>query len=429
MRKSIFIIILSIVVVFPALFLQCGRADEHDHSKGEAVEKAEPADNEHSSETGDHQHEEVGPGHRHLEVSPEIIKQWGVQTIEAGERDYIETVILTGVVKENQETTYIVNALVPGIVTAIKKDIGDPVKKGDILCVLNSPELLELKTNYIKASQEYRLTRENYERARKLFDIKGIEQKELTGRESAYKTAMAEYFSLESGLSTICSDKQAFQTVRDAAQRDDSEKLKSFLSPYYNIPSPGTGTVMMRDLRLGEHIETSRKIFEISDTRHIWVILDALEKDLPYIDKDKTVQIESDVYPGEGFTGHVLNLDQKIDPELRTVKVRVDVTNPDGRLKPEMYVRGRVDKQLARKQTAVPEKALVKLSGIDGVFVIEEGEFLFKAVQVIETDSAGYAFVNGLKPGELVVSEGAFYLKAEYEIQSGKADPHAGHNH
>jgi len=451
MRKKILYILIISLLILSTFFLQCGRTDEHGHSHVALSEDSTHTNHEHEGITDGHSHEENAPpheaeggahthnhseeqnagiaGHRHLSISPEIIKQWGIQHTEVKERDYIETVILTGVVKENQEATYIVNALVPGIVTSIEKDVGDPVKKGDTLCVLNSPELLELKTNFIKAGQEYRLTQENYDRAIKLFKIKGIEQKELTGRESAYKTSMAEYFSLEAELRTICSDRQTFQKLKDAAQKDEKEKLKSFLSPFYKILSPGNGKVMMRDIRLGERIDTSRKIFEVSDTRQMWVILNALEKDLPYIEKNKEVQIETDVYPGITFQGHVLNLEQKIDPELRTVKVRIGVDNADSRLKPEMYVRGRVDKKMSRKQCAVPEKALVKLSGIDGVFVIEDGEFLFKAVQVMEIDSAGYAFINGLKTGDLVVSTGAFYLKAEYEIQSGKADPHAGHNH
>ncbi|UCH97290.1 MAG: efflux RND transporter periplasmic adaptor subunit [Candidatus Aminicenantes bacterium] len=437
MKNKISVILFASILIFAGFFIHCGKPDEHPHSPAESAghehthDEAEP-----DSEPGGHSHDPTEDshastvGHRYLQVSPQIIKQWGIQYTEVQQQDYVEKVTLTGVVKVNQETTFFINSLVPGIVTAIKKDIGDTVRKGDVLCVLNSPGLLQLKTNYIKAFQEYRLTKENYDRARKLFNIKAIEQKELTSRESAYKTAMAEYFSLEAELSMICSDKQTLQAIKGAFQLDKAEKLKAFLSPYYNILSPGSGKVMMRNLSLGERIETTNAIFEISATQKMWVILDALEKDLPYIEKNKTVQIETDVYPGKYFNGRVLTLMEKIDPELRTLKVRVEVNNQtDCCLKPEMYVRGYIEKKLKRQHLAVPVKALVKLSGVDGVFVIEEGEFLFKPVQVIETDSAGFAFVNGLQPGELVISAGAFYLKAEYEIQSGKADSGHGHEH
>jgi membrane fusion protein, heavy metal efflux system len=435
MRNKILIILFISILILSGFLIHCGKSKEQQHSHAELAEHGhthEHADTNSEPEEHSHHHKEDAhvstAGHRHLQVSPEIIKQWGIQYTEVGQQDYVEKIMLTGVVKENLENTYLINPLVPGTVTAVKKDIGDMVNKGDVLCILNSPELLELKTRYIKSIQEHRLTKENYERACKLFNIKAIEQKELIGRESTYKTARAEYFSLEAELSAICFDKKTFLSIREG-ELNNTEKLKAFLSPYYNILSPGPGKIMIRDLRLGEHVETGSTIFEVSNTRDMWVILDVLEKDLPFIEKDKFVQIETDVYPGVTFNGYVLTLMQKIDPELRTLKVRVKVDNADGRLKPEMYVRGLIEKQLKRKQMAVPVKALVKLSGIDGVFVIEDGEFLFKAVQLIETDSEGFAFVNGLQAGELVICAGAFYLKAEYEIQSGKAVSGHGHAH
>jgi cobalt-zinc-cadmium efflux system membrane fusion protein len=420
MKRGSFIILLLIsMVMLPAFFTRCNKASQAPGSD-QALEH----------EHADAAQHPAAAGHRHVQVSPEIIKQWGIQYSEAGERDYVEIVVLTGVVKENKKTTFIINTLVPGIVTDIGKDIGDTVKKGDVLCVLNSSALLELKTRYIKAFQEYRLTAENYRRAKSLFKIKAIEEKQLIGRETDYKTAMAGYFSLEAELDSLCFDKQKLESVKTAVEKDETGVIKAFLSPFYNIQSPGAGKVMQRNLSLGERVENSNVIFEISDTRRIWVILDALEKDLPYIEKEKPVRIEIDIYPGQYFAGRVLTLMEKIDPELRTLKVRVEVDNPDGRLKPEMYVRGRIDKLIKMQFPAVPAAALVKLSGVDGVFVLEEGEFLFKPVQVVDTDSAGFAFLKGIKPGELVVTSGAFYLKAEYEIQrGGGADSHAGHGH
>lgn len=423
-RNKRFILIITIILVFAGLFVNCGK-EAHDH-EGEAAHSHEgEAEHSHEGEAD----AEAG-AHEHLHIKPEIIKKWGIQYTSPEPRDYVEKITLTGVVKENKETSFIVNSLVSGIVTGIKKDIGDTVKKGDTLCVLNSHELLTRKTEYIKAFQEYRLTKENFRRAENLFKIKAIEKKELIGRETAYKTAMADYFSLESELGTTGFDGKTLQAIKAAVEKDEADKLKEFLSPFYYIPSPASGKVMSRDLTLGARIENNATIFEISDTRKLWVLLDAMEKDLQYIEKNKEVTVVSDVYPDEVFSGRVQTIMEKIDPELRTVKVRAVVDNPDGRLKPEMYVRGRLEKRLRGKNLAIPVASLVKVSGVDGVFVIETDGFLFRPVQVIETDSAGFAFVKGLIEEDLVISEGAFYLKAEYEIQrGGGTDPHAGHSH
>lgn len=424
MRHKTLILLIAGLLIFSAFFMGCGKDGDHP-AEEQAADAHDHGDGEHSHEGED----AAADSHDHLHIAPELIKQWGIQYVSPEPRDYVEKVVLTGVAKQNKKTTFIINTPVGGIVTGIKRDIGDTVKKGDTLCVLNSPELLEMKTNYIKAFQEYRLTKENYERTKKLFDIKAIEKKGLISRETEYKTAMAEYFSLEAALGTIGFAKSTLQAIRDAVTTDDSEKLKGFLSPFYYIPSPGSGKVMARDLTLGARVENNSTIFEISDTRRIWVLLDAMEKDLQYIEKQKNVSIVSDIYPDEYFEGRVLTLMEKIDPELRTVKVRVEVKNDNGRLKPEMYVRGMLEKKVKQRNLAIPVTSLVKVSGVDGVFVIETDGFLFRPVQVLATDSVGYAFIKGLIEEDLVVTEGSFYLKAEYEIQRGATDAHAGHSH
>ena len=441
MKKIILNILLACMLTAAGIVISgCGKENhDHDHAADkqhqEPAETPEPEHEEegHSHEAGEahHDHEtEAATGlHQHLHIAPEIIKKWGIQYDSPAPRDYVEKIQLTGVVKANKKTTFIINALVSGIVTGINKDIGETVKKGDTLCILNSPELLELKTRFITTFQNYRLTQENYRRTQELFKIKAIEKKELISRETAYKTALAEYFSLEAELATIGFDKQRLNTIKEAVEKDDAEKLREFLSPYCHIPSPAPGKVMARSLTLGERVENNTPIFEISDTKTLWVILDAMEKDLQYIEKDKKVEIVSDVYPDAYFEGKVTALMEKIDPDLRTIKVRVEVDNSSGRLKPEMYVRGRMEKKLKQQYLAVPATAMVKLSGVDGVFVIDTDGFLFHPVQVIAVDSTGFTFVKGLTEEDMVITEGSFYLKAEYEIQSGKADPHAGHSH
>ncbi|MCP4215279.1 MAG: efflux RND transporter periplasmic adaptor subunit [bacterium] len=269
----------------------------------------------------------------------------------------------------------------------------------------------------------------SHDRTTKLFKINAIEKKEMISRESAYKTAMAEFFSLEAELITIGYSKSQLKKVKKDLMEDREEKLKDFLTPFYHIPAPAAGKIMTRNLHLGEPVETSKTLFEVTDTRKLWLILDANEKDLPYIEKGKEVEVETDVYPDKFFNGKVLTLMEKIDPQLRTFKVRVEVENPNGLLKPEMYVTGKLKKKVDRQYLSVPEQSLVKVSNADGVFVITGDGFQFRPVQVLDVDWAGFAFVKGLKADDMVITTGSFYLKAEHEIQSGTADPHAGHSH
>ena len=113
-----------------------------------------------------------------------------------------------------------VNALAAGTVSRIYKDIGDQVKRGDVLCELNSFEFLELKKRYIKAVQHFRLCKQYHDNAKELFKIKGIEQKELLKRETECKKSMAEYFSLESDLMAKGLSSQYLEFIKNSLRNE-----------------------------------------------------------------------------------------------------------------------------------------------------------------------------------------------------------------
>lgn len=405
-KKNIFLT--SVFIFILLIFVCCGK-------KGQGEEDL--------MHIGDEQE------HDHLHFSEDMVQEWGIEYGTPEKRDYVEKIKLTGVVKVNRNTTFVINSLVPGVVTAVKKDIGDVVKKGTVLCVLNSPELLALKTKFIKAHQEFLSTMQNYGRAKNLFADKAIERKELIKRETKYRTSLADYLSLEAELNSLGFSQKKLRGLTDSLIIGETGKLKEFLSPFYFIPAPGPGKVMTRDLTPGERVENNKTIFEISDTKKIWAILDVRETDLLYIKKGKKVDVLSETYPGRIFTGRISAIPEKVDTELRTVKVRVEVDNEEYLLKPEMYVKGSLSKNVRKSYLAVPDSAVVKMSGVAGVFLKEGDGFEFKPVQVIERDSAGFVFVKGLNEEETIVTKGTFYLKAEYEIQRGAVDAHAGHQH
>ncbi len=409
-----------LIILCSALFWWCSPA--HDHSEGEdhsghAHEQADAHENEAASEHAD-EHDEAD-AHDHLHVAHEKVEQWGIQFSHPVERQSVQRVHLTGTVRENEGQTYLVNSLIEGTITRVYSDIGDGVKKGEPLCQLNSSELLDKKTRYIQAFQRQRLEKENYLRAKKLSAIKALEKKELMARESAYKVTLAEYVSLESELRSVGLKAAWLSAVKDAVVNDREETLERFLSPYCTIPAPAGGIVMTRDLKLGQRIEKDRTIFLVSDLSTVWVLFDALEKDFPALTEGASVSVVSDTFPGQPFDGTIGKILQQLDPQLRTVKVRVVVNNRDNLLKPGMYVKGTIIRKTGEAMMAVPPAALVKISGIDGLFLKDGDGFKFKPLKVELTDADGYVFARGLDDHDDVVIDGAFYLKAEYELARG----------
>lgn len=433
MKKRTIITLYTVLLAW--LFLCLGCTQSSSPEKPPTLEK--PAgDTDHglesnrsTNESDDHGAEAVMATERLVHLEPGMIRQWGIRSALPENRDYIEMISLNGVAVADDNASYLVNARMPGKVTAMKKDTGDIVKTGDVLCILDSPPWLETKTRYIKAFQSYRLAEEDFRRALNLSRIKALEKRQVSIRETEYKTAMAEFFSLHAELTVAGLDPQALEAVKAAVINDDPEKIQAFISPYFAVLSPGPGRVIGRNLKLGEQVAETKTLYEISDTRQLWVILDALEKDLPFIGRGTPVTVSTDTFPGQVFPGRVLVAEEKIDPQLRSIKVRVAVKNPAGLLKPEMYVTGQVGKSGKTTLPAVPSAALVKVSGIDGVFVEDGADFAFRPVELVALDSGDFAFVKGLIAGERVVIEGAFFLKAELEIQSGKTNAHAGHAH
>jgi len=429
-------IVIALYIILSAWLLVCpGCAGSSSPGKPLSPEKP-VGDTDHGLESEkpgggspDHGANGITATERLVHLEPAMIRQWGIRLALPENRDYSEKISLNGVTVADDNASYLVNARMPGKVTAMKKDTGDLVKTGDVLCILDSPPWLETKTKYIKAFQSYRLTKEDYLRALNLSRIKALEKRQVSIRESEYKTAMAEFFSLHAELTAAGLSATALDAVKEAVMNDEPDKIQAFISPYFPVLSPGPGKVIGRNLKLGEQVAETKTLYEISDTRQLWVILDALEKDLPFIDRGTAVTVITGTFPGQDFPGQVLVVEERVDPQSRSVKVRVAVKNPAGRLKPEMYVTGQVGKSTKTPLPAVPSAALVKVSGIAGVFVEDGQDFAFRPVEVVEVDAANFAFVKGLIAGERVVIEGAFFLKAELEIQSGKTDAHAGHAH
>ena len=406
-----------LIILCAALFWWCSPAHDHDHETEEAHQHETESAHEHETEEA---HEaDAEHDHDHLHIPHEKVEQWGIEFSHPTSRQFVQRVHLTGTVSENEGKTFLVNSLIEGTVTKVHSDIGDNVKKGEPLCQLNSSELLDKKTRYIQAFQQQRLEKENYLRAKKLFEIKAIEKKELMSREAAYKVSLAEYVSLEAELRSVGLTTAVLNSVKQAVINDKEATLKTFLSPYCVIPAPAGGIVMNRDLKLGQRIEKDRTIFLVSDLSTVWVLFDALEKDYPALKEGADVSVTSDTFPGQPFHGTVSRVLQQLDPKLRTVKVRVVVDNRGNALKPGMYVKGTVARQTGEEMLAVPSAALVKISGINGLFLKDNDGFEFKPLDVEAVDSDGFVFARRLDDHDEVVVKGAFYLKAEYELARG----------
>lgn len=179
------------------------------------------------------------------------------------------------------------------------------------------------------------------------------------------------------------------------------------------IYAPVSGTVIERHVTIGEVVEPAKPLFTIANLSNLWVIADIPENDVSKVNKGQRVGVVASAYPDKEFTGSVTYISDTVDPATRTVKIRAEVENPKGILKPEMFATvkigtGKVD------ALAIPETA-VQREGDKTIVFVAKGENSFEKREVTfgpEIDGF-HQVLSGLKKGEQIVTKGAFTLKSE----------------
>ena len=383
----------------------CGGQEGQVHEEEETLPSAEP-------QAAEHEEDE----HQDVQVSLEKQKDWGIKVDYAVMENIVSKISIPGVLVMNQNETAHISSFVAGKVSALAVDLGTKVRKDQALCTINSPEFAQAQADFIETRARLNLSQKDFERAQKLFEEKALEEKEFLRREAEYNKLVTEYGARGSTLHSYGlthTDIDALILKCDAIK--DEEYKCEIADPSLPILSPLSGTVVFRDVILGEHVAPEKTVFTVSNLNTLWALLDAYEKDLPFINKNSTVAIESPLYPGRTFKGKITYISDLIDEQLRTVKIRVAINNSEGLLKPNMYIQGFVENISDAKNTLViPDEAVQNLEGEKIVFVLEkEDVFTVRHVSLGLKIGSLRIITEGLAATEKLAIKGAFYLKTE----------------
>lgn len=410
------------------LFLCAAIACAHEHDHAHEPEHEHEHEHEHEGE-GEHG-AEAGPAELHLE--PGQAESWGVEVGPPLRTRAGLAVTLPGEVALNQNRTTRITVVAPGQVASLSADLGSRLRPGDVLLTLNSPEYLKAKAEYLRLLGRVAADRVEYERARLLFQERALEERELLRRRATFEEA-------STALGAAAAVLQAFGIAErqlDGIRRECEDMLAGggtcqVGEARFVVTSPLGGTVIQRDAVLGDFVEPDRVLFTITDLDSVWVRLDARETDLPHLVLGAEVVIHSPVYPEQTFSGRIAHIGAVLDERLRTVPVRVAAASGGGRLRPGLFVEGRVlAPDRARDVLAVPDAAVLRLDGERVVFVQHAPDpaephavFSPKHVRIGERVGDLRIITEGLTGTELVVLKGAFTLQGELNKSVG------GHGH
>lgn len=351
-----------------------------------------------------------------IQLSQEAMASAGI-TLGAAEVRALRTEIeTTGSVDFDQRRFAHVSPRVGGRVEATLAEVGDVVRSGQVLARVDSIELGEAIVEYLQAKARAELARETFERERGLFADRISSEQEMLSAQASAREADAGLRGAEEHLHLL-------------GISDDHVRSLGYDQPrasIYEVRAPFAGTIVERHVTLGEIVEPQSQLFQIADVSRLWVWIDVFERDLARVHLDDDVEIHVDTYPETGFAGKVVFLGSRVETDSRTARARIEVPNPEGRLRPGMFARVRISdphaadgKAESVSVLAVPESALQR-EGDDFVAFVALGDGRFESRRV-RTGRKGDAFVeilDGLVAGESVAVSGTFVLKSEASKES-----------
>jgi len=314
------------------------------------------------------------------------------------------TLQVPGEVQFNENKLAHVGSRVPGRIVEVIANLGDQVKEGDSLGVIDSTELGAAQSEYLKAKANLHAQEKSYARAKKLLEGKAISLGEYQKREAEYMTMGAEFKATEDRLHLLGLSEEEVKHI-------GSEHV---INSKVAVRAPFSGTVIERHATLGEVIEPATKLFTIADLSTLWVIAEVPEKDIPKVKIGLPVEIKVSPYPNDVFEGNLTYIGDQVEPSTRTIKARAEIDNALAKLKPKMFATIFITTEVISDVVAIPEEAVQTYEDKKIVF-IDKGNGIFerREVSVGRQVDSYYEIINGVKPGEKVVTKGSFTLKSE----------------
>jgi membrane fusion protein, heavy metal efflux system len=341
-----------------------------------------------------------------LLLSPEAVQQAGIKTAEVTTVESQMTVQLPGSVMADAYREVKVVPLVGGIVTKVHVELGTVVKRGDPLATVFSTELADAQTKYLSMQAMLAADRQKLERTQQLVTIGAASRQELEEVTAVHVSRATEVEAARQRLLLL-----GLRRAHVDALHSPSQIVSKVM-----VPAPISGVITGRSANLGQVVGMGQELFMVTDLSQVWAIGDLYEQDFQAVRVGSEAAMTTPAYPGLTLRGRVAYIDPRVDPQTRTAKVRVEVPNSEGRLRLGMYVTITFTTRGGARQVAVPSTAIQAIGERHVVFLPvadAEGTFVHRTVQVGQAHGGFSAILSGLQPGETVVTEGSFFLRAE----------------
>jgi len=341
-----------------------------------------------------------------VSLTPDAIERAGIKTAVVGTQATMSTLTVPGTVTSNAYRDTKVNSLVGGIVRQVSADLGAVVGRGQPLAVIFSAELAEAQMKYLSMQAMLEADHQKLVRTEKLVTLGAASRQELEEVTATHTGHATEVAAVRQRLLLLGLSPDQVARVSDASQVVSDVVVRA----------PAEGVIIARSVNPGQVVGAAQELFIVTDLRTVWVIGDLYEKDFASVKVGSPATIESAARPNAVLNGRVAYIDPRVDPATRTAKVRVEVPNRDMELRLGMYVTLNFQTASAERGLVVPRDAVQAVGERTVVYVPvegDEGRFAERPVKLGAAVGGSVRVLEGVKPGERIVTSGSFFLRGE----------------
>jgi cobalt-zinc-cadmium efflux system membrane fusion protein len=334
--------------------------------------------------------------------------------VETGVVDYggmQQDLSLSGKIAYGEDRYSKISSPLQGRVVEVRAHLGDRVKAGAVLLVIDSPDIAQAYSEYVKEDSDLQYATRSHELAKDLYSNKALPLKDLKQAENELVKARAEFRRA----------KERLLSLRVPAEELNKPLDKQQITSRFEMKSPLTGIVVERVVTPGQSVggDANQVLFTVADLDMLQVVADVYERDLALVKEGQFAKVKVEAYPEVDFPATVASVGDVVDPASRTIKLRAWVNNQDHRLKPEMFARLHIQVGDATKILVVPKEAVLESDGKQFVFVVEEpNRYVRHEVKVSNFTPDQMRVLEGLTPGQRIVTKGAVLIKGQ-EVKGG----------
>lgn len=339
-------------------------------------------------------------------LTPDAAARVGIKTAAVTASEAAASLTLPGTVMANAYREVKVTPIAGGIVRKVHVELGAAVRRGAPLATLFSAELAEAQTKYLSMAASYEADHKKLERTQRLVEIGAASRQELEEVTAVHESHATEVDAARQRLLLFGLGPERVAALKNADQ----------VTADIVVPAPVDGVITARSANPGQVVATGQELFAVTDLSNVWVVGDLYEPDFQAVRVGAEAALTTPAYPGLTLRGRVSYIDPRVDPLARTAKVRVEVPNPEGRLRLGMYMTMAFTTPTGERAVLVPRAAVQTVGERHVVFLAvkgEEGKFIQRTVRIGRAVGESLTVLGGLEPGDTVVTEGSFFLRAE----------------